>query len=82
MRGPPGPPGPPWPPGPNWPGPQLPVKAGAFTVNTLVLPALLQEDHWEQIDDDSELYDETAVGVAEHDEARQLETDAAWVAPQ
>lgn len=51
-------------------------------MKTDVLPALLQEDHWAQREEERELYDVTAVGVAEQAELMQLETGAAWLAPQ
>jgi hypothetical protein len=47
-----------------------------------VEPALLQDDHWAQRDDESELYDVTAVGVAEQAELMHDATEVAWVAWQ
>jgi hypothetical protein len=51
-------------------------------VYTPVDPAALHEDHWEQREDDRELYDVRAVGVAWQAELMQLETEAPWVAEQ
>lgn len=51
-------------------------------MKTEVLPALLQEAHWAQREDERELYEVTAVGVAEQAELMQLDTGPAWGAPQ
>lgn len=55
---------------------------GAEMVYTPVEPAALHDDHCEQSDDESELYEVTAVGVAEQADWMQLETEAPWVAEQ
>jgi hypothetical protein len=55
---------------------------GAETVYTPVEPAALHEDHWSQSEDESELYEVTAVGVAEQADWMQLDTEAPWLAAQ
>lgn len=45
-------------------------------------PLELHEDHWAQRDEDRELYEVAAVGVAEHADSMQPWTEAAWVAWQ
>jgi hypothetical protein len=69
--------GPPLPLKPPW----VPVNPGAVIVYVPVEPTDEQDDHREHSDDDMDEYDEDAVGVAEHAEWRQLDTEAACVAP-
>jgi hypothetical protein len=57
-------------------GPPLPVKPATLAVYTPVLPALLHDDHCEQSDVDSDMYELTAVGVAEQADFMHDETDA------
>ena len=51
-------------------------------VYTPVEPAALHEDHAEQREEDSELYEVTAVGAAEQADWMQLDTEAPCVAAQ
>jgi len=55
---------------------------GAEMVYTPVEPEALHEDHCEQREEESELYETAAVGVAEQADWRQLDTEAPWVAEQ
>jgi hypothetical protein len=68
--------------GPPWPlPPRVPVKPGAVVVYVPVEPTDEQDDQCEHSDEDMDEYDEVAVGVAEHAESRQLDTEADCVAP-
>ncbi len=51
-------------------------------VYTPVEPAALHEDQAEHREEDSELYEVTAVGAAEQADWMQLDTEAPWVAAQ
>lgn len=58
------------------------VLPGALVVYTLVEPTALHADQLVHKDADSELYELTAVGVAEQAELMQLDTEAPWLAEQ
>ena len=60
----------------------MPVKAGAVRVRTPVEPALEHEAIFSQRDDDRELYEVMAVGVAAQADEMHVAAGATWPEPQ